>query len=814
MRRICWGIVVLSAVSIGTAWCAELSAPLIVREHAGVARQNAPVTGGVPVAPFEVKDVRKLGLFDAEGSQLPAQISPTVWAKDGTLTWVLVDFQTDLKPNEVKRFTVRRATGKPPAPPVSVRVQHAGEPATFFDIKTGSLSVGFDREDRFDLFNTVRWVERNEKGGWVTTRMLRRRNGRPPCLVLVDAVTGKTFDSHKGPTSRVSWEDCGAFRKTCRFDGALGNEKGETYLKYTARLTFWAGSPTVRLLYSIRNTNRTFNTAAKIRRATINLDLVPDPDGMHYVVGAGTPHLSAVHTNKGKPQKGSQRHWRVTLEQRGPDRAILSRTHRNTFYMGTEFDEMGYRVLHEQPHQPTKRTRYVDCGMRCGGWIDLAGKHGGCLVWVRNFTENPLKRIRADANGLISIDLIPEYDGDRQMFYRGGGYWLTDSAYRTYEIWFHFHEKPLIRKADLDRLTKEFTAYVEVTPETKRRYESLIAGFARPMIAVSTPAWYTRADALCGPIPSIEDETRVNRAWGRSKDGPVKPYTKEWLGVDFLPRENYHWRSESDEPRDCLMTYVRTGDDHYLRRAKSFGNVARDMGVFRCDGKKYGQRQAKAIWKNKAEQSMTGTGLSSTKMCGCHTYGAGLVDLWLMTGDRSDRDAAVDLAEHHVGGRLGGLARQFSRIGASVLRVAEVTHKKEYVDWLKDRLVFPPASEALRKHGLGVMPGECVGSWMHVIAVYAIHRNLAVHGDIMDPILRDQARDRIIAWARVAAAHHRPGVKPKTKKGYGLCSIYTITAGYQLTGDKALLEAAKAIWSRKHKLGDNVVDARLQDWGS
>jgi len=803
-------LTIVTAIVLGsTGWAGELVvAPLIVREHAGVARRNAPVTGGVPVGPFRVKNVRTLGLFDADGKRVAAQIVPTVKAKDGTLTWVLVDFQTDLKPKEVERFQLRRTTGAP--------ATRRGISCTS---RNGFLTVNI-RGDRsavisktsFDLFDQMLRPATMPHGPG-TRPCLRERTGRPAGLVLVDAVSGKTFDSHHGQVHGLALEDSGPERTTVRVDGALGNDRGETYLKYTARLTFWFGSRTVRLLYSIRNTNRQFNTAAKIRRATINLNLRPDPEGMYCVVGAGTPHLSKVHAKGARAEKSSQRHWRVTLEQRGPDRAILSRTHRATFYMGTEFDEMGYRVLQEQPHKPTKRTRYVDCGMRCGGWIDLAGKNGGCLVWVRNFTENPLKRIRADAHGRIQIDLIPEYDGDRQMFYRGGGYWMTDSAHRTYEIWFHFHPKPLITQADRDKLANTFTSYVQTTKPTMKKYNDLVATFARPLIAVSTPAWYTKCYALCGPVPSLEDETRANRLWGRTKDGPVKPYTKERLGVDFLPRENYHWRSESDEPRDCLMTYVRTGDGHYLRRAKSFANVARDMGVFRCDGEKHGKRETKAIWKNKAEQSMTGTGWGSTKMCGCHTYGAGLVDMWLMTGDRSYRDAAVDLAEHHVGGKLAGLARGFSRIGASCLRVAQVTREPRYVDWLKNRLVFPQPSDALRTHGLGVMPGECVGSWMYVIAVYAIHRNLAVHGDIMDPILRDQARDRIIAWARVAAAHQRPGVKPKTKKGYGLCSIYTITAGYELTGDRSLLDAAKKIWSRKHKLGDDTVDARLQDWG-
>jgi hypothetical protein len=603
----------------------------------------------------------------------------------------------------------------------------------------------------------------------------------------------------------VALEDSGPLRATVRIDGAHGIEGGQTYLKYTARLTFWAGSPSVRLLYSIRNTNREANTAAKVRRAGVTLNLAVGQGVTHYLVGADTPRLSRLDVGEQQDlPKSTQRHWAAALEQRGPERAVLSVTDRATFHMGVEFDEIGYRVLMDQPGG---RRRFADCGLACQGWLDLADDRGGCLLWLRNFTENPLKRLRADGYGRLDLDLIPEYDGSGQMFYAGGGYWITDSAYRTYELGFHFHSRPLAAEEDWKRwMADDRTTYARPTPETAARCRALVAAVKDPLLAVCDPGWYSRTGVLYGPVPSVEDENRVNKLWGRVKEGPLRANLQEELATEFLPRENYHWRSESDEPRDCLIEYIRTGRYDLLKRGRSFANVARDQGVFRCDGRPLGRRPAVNIATTQRERGLCEVGISSTKMDDCHNYGGGLVDMWLITGDRSCLEAAVDNVENHLGMSLRGEDRGSSRIADGALRLFEVTGDPRYRAWLKDSAVFSgPAPETA---------GTYVGSWMHTLVIFARYRNLMLNGEVMDPQLRDSTRKHIIAWAReAAAAADAPPAAAKSKTEYALCAIYTVTAGYELTGDRRLLEAAKKLWDKENRLGPDVVDARMQDWG-
>jgi len=60
-----------------------------------------PVTSGVPLPRGVVKDVASLRLTDAQGREIPCQFTPLSrhWALDGSVRWVLLDFQIDLPAN-------------------------------------------------------------------------------------------------------------------------------------------------------------------------------------------------------------------------------------------------------------------------------------------------------------------------------------------------------------------------------------------------------------------------------------------------------------------------------------------------------------------------------------------------------------------------------------------------------------------------------------------------------------------------------------------------------------------------------------------
>jgi len=798
----------LAAPSFG----AGLSVRLRVTEPVGVARKNAPVSGGVPVGPLKVRDAWKLSVSDANGRDVPAQISPMVRLEDGTLSWVLVDFAADLKPRETKTFGLGGAW---PGRRVAVlgAVHAANFPGSVV-LQNELLKVVLSKK-RFNLFDAATV---NGKG------LLAAKP--PAALSIVRVKDKKTFTTRDGKVEKVALEDSGLIRTTVRVDGSFADGKGEHWLKYTARITMWAGSRNVRVLYAIRNVNPKLAQQEKIARASLTVKLADTADSADYLIGGSDVRMSRVTSGAKHTPKKSQWHSAVELLQVGPCEAVSGKSHRR-FHHLVDYKTAGYRVVQ---HQPARRTPIVDMGFKCDGWLALDGGRGACLVWLRNFTYDNPKRVAARHDGTIALDLIPLDDGTPQPYYAKGGYWLGDRSHKTFEVWFHFTPRPFVTDADIAHWANQYDNYIPPLPVTAKRMTALVARMRHPLQLVSTPEWYTKTAALWGVMPSQADELAAAQTMGRTRLGPPEPRDPSWLGIDYFHYENFHYRSEWDDPRDCLVEFLRTRNWDYWRRMHSYARNYRDFGVPRTDGLTLGAR-GKGQW---------GAGPVSRwgKFCGCHNYGAGLLDVWLLTGDRSYRDAGVEYGYDHarmlkVWGGFGGKGRGWGRKMASVLATYKVTRDPKLKAWLIANCHPPVPSNDVREDGRGLTAGAYHGCWMTGLCHHAIWHNWVLHEHEYKGVEYDDYRDQLIGMARNVARYWwsdklnggpyyitfppiKPGdeqaTAPKFNGGGGAYTptcVDMITRGYLLTGDPTLLAAAKKFWNANNP-SKTVQTMRLQ----
>ena len=153
--------VVLLAVPV---FAADLSIPITVEEPLGIARKAAPVCGGIPL-PWGV--YKKNQYFALK--EVPSQVVPLVVDEKGYLRWVLLDFQTDLKPNEKRVFTFTTAT--PPPKPIRPLATDTGNGVR---VDTGKIKFTVAKDKPFSLLIAEQpegWMVRvrDEGGGFDPT---------------------------------------------------------------------------------------------------------------------------------------------------------------------------------------------------------------------------------------------------------------------------------------------------------------------------------------------------------------------------------------------------------------------------------------------------------------------------------------------------------------------------------------------------------------------------------------------------------------------------------------------------------------------
>ena len=236
---------------------------LQVVESAGVARRGWPVTRGVPLPVGAISDPSLLGVKDADGRPVSAQFRVLSRWPDGSLKWVLTDFQADVPAGGESTYTVcQNNVGAGQGDQVRVR-----EDDDRLVVSTGPLRFAVNRR-RFSLVEAaalgrtepdgtfVPEVEVAGPGGdaWVRIResFLDDEGKR-----YIYGMGGDCLASLAEAVYDVSVEEAGPLRAVIRCEGAfeadlpMHHYAGYRPFRFVTRIYAYAGRAELRVLHTV-----------------------------------------------------------------------------------------------------------------------------------------------------------------------------------------------------------------------------------------------------------------------------------------------------------------------------------------------------------------------------------------------------------------------------------------------------------------------------------------------------------------------------------------------------------------------------------
>ncbi len=512
MRR--WMILAFASCLAATAVAAG-EIRLTVQEPAGVQRQQWPVTSGIPLAQGALRDDQAAALFDAAGGEVPLQTETLARWPDGSVRWLLLDFQIDLNAKETKTLVLRYGSDvRRAAVPNPVRVARAEDGKV--TIEPGPVRLEYDPQKFFP--QGTAWLTAGQGADAKEQRVTI--NCGSDGIALRDE-QGQHFSplAPAAVPAEIQVEQAGPVRACIRVSGWHG-QKDARLFHYVARIHAWRGQPYVRVFYTFENDCQE-TLMAKIRKLELRFwNHIADGDCLLD----GKPMLSG-------------RLFQV--------------------------DENQYLIDDKS------------AGQHGCGWAAVGSDKSGIAVGVREFWQNWPKAINCGP-GHIGVELCPElpaglYDGkpleeENKLYYalRGGLYTFKVGVAKTHELWVNY----FAGKPDAQRLGTFFQAAEEpllAVAEPAYVSATKAAGDvppADPQKFAGYDDWLSRA------LERHLQRRDKDREYGLLNYG-------DWFGERGVNWGNL----EYDLAHGMFVQYLRTGDRRYFLRGEQAARHHIDVDV-------------------------------------------------------------------------------------------------------------------------------------------------------------------------------------------------------------------------------------------
>lgn len=578
---------------------AALEARLTVREVAGVAREDALVSGGVPFARGAVKDIARLSVA-VDGKPAAAQFALLAPWDDGSARWVMATYAASVPANGTAAVAIRDdSRNDAPRRPVKV-VERRGA----VEVSTGPLQFAVSRSAG-PLLHSLKLDGRPLLGD------------KGVSIVLYTA-TGEAVAA--GAPLAVTVDEAGPLRAAITARGIFpGVQDG--LLGYTLRLTAGAGGKAVQARLWLEN-----NGAHGYKT---------DPQWFHFDGLAVEVQPSLGEPAEAACEDATARD-NLKVAQRCP---------------GGKWDNFAFTV--------TGDGRELKRGARTAGVVALQGPAGRLTVAVRHFWQNYEQAI-AWESGMLRLWLWPrEAQWPRPEKLGGGGEaHLKDPVYtrpglnalpggvhKGYEFALDFSGRPAAATA------AELTSPLAAAEATYFAATEAANGLFAPAAALSGHEeldwkfqfWSNMASNLVDPrsagglhqVRTVAAEP--GGIWfGWMDFGDVCSPRGGWYGGAVTPRNLHH-----DWVWAVLIQYLRTGDPAFLELGTEMARHQMEIDQNWSDRDAPAQRALlRPDSPNSELHTDAGKGEGSMPRPE-HNWVSGIVLYHLLTGDPKARACAL-----------------------------------------------------------------------------------------------------------------------------------------------------------------------------
>ena len=586
---------------------------IVLEEASGIPRICEPVTMGVPFAKGILRDPSSLSLLDEEDHQIPLQTLVTDLWSDGSIRWLLIDFQAAVNANTASLWHLeQREGGLPCVSEVSVSVS---ETSDVIIVDSGEAVFHLDLSD----FKPIRKV---------------RLNG----LDIIDPDrTGVILRDDRGEgfvpvVKRFSVETKGPLRSTVFFSGSFKN-KNKELADFFSRVHFYAGHSLTKIEFTVRNSR-----AAKHRGGLWDLG---DEGSVYFKdlslkVGMITDRevFADWKTQVADAANVSHKSDVCIYQDSSGGENWDSRNHINRFgKMTTSF--RGYRVYED--------GRIIEEGNRANPVLCIGANQRKVVAAIAGVWQNFPSGLES-RGGVLTAGLFPGRFSD--LFELQAGEQKTRSAILSFSGGDNQPNIDWVYSPIIPGLSPEYYSGTGVFSYLTPRKDDIHAGYSSMM------------DSIIDGETSFFNRREIIDEYGWRNFGDLYADHENMYYSGPKPVIS-HYNNQYDALYGFLLHYARSGDQRWFKLADDLARHVMDIDIYHT-GKDKAAYNGGLFWhtdhyadaatsthRTYSRKTMDARGLKDYGggPSNEHNYTTGLLYYYFMTGNQTAKESVAGLAD-------------------------------------------------------------------------------------------------------------------------------------------------------------------------